>query len=91
MAADAAMSADGSIVCPNCGCSDFRVYKTDQGLTSTFRYKACRHCGYRVLTSTKSAERIVRAVDVRQPLDADGMGDIDDDDSERSESIAKFA
>ena len=85
MAADAATSADGSIVCPNCGCADFRAYRTD----GNFRYKACRNCGRKVLTVTKSSERIVRDVDARSPLDADGLGD--DDESERSSAVVKFA
>lgn len=84
MAAEAAQSSDGTIVCPRCQCADFRVYRTD----GNFRYKSCRNCGHKVLTATKSSERIVRDVDTRSPLD-DGLGD--DDDSELSSLVVKFA
>lgn len=87
MASDAAVDSSGSIVCPSCGCADFRCYKTD----GNFRYKSCRNCGHKVLTATKSSERIVRDIDARQPLESDGLGGIDDDDSELSSSVVKFA
>lgn len=57
-----AMTGDG-IQCPQCHCRDFRTYRTAQGLTCVVRYKLCRHCGHKVITSTeKPAERIIRDV-----------------------------
>lgn len=55
-------SNNGVIECPKCGCADFRIYGTAPKQTVTFRYKSCRNCGHRVLTVTKSDERIVRDV-----------------------------
>jgi predicted nucleic-acid-binding Zn-ribbon protein len=51
------------VACPKCGCQDFRTYKTIQGAEVTFRYKSCRHCGHRVLTTSQTSERVVRDVD----------------------------
>ena len=52
----------GRVACPKCGCEDFRTYRTTQGQSATFRYKSCRHCGHRVLTTAQTSERIVRDV-----------------------------
>jgi DNA-directed RNA polymerase subunit RPC12/RpoP len=51
------------IACPKCECRDFRTYKTIQGRAVTFRYKACRHCGHKVLTTSQTSERVVRDVE----------------------------
>lgn len=64
MAAEAAFGSRDRLECPKCGCCDFRTYKTRDGVSSTFRYKQCRHCGHKVLTVQKG-ERIVRDVDPR--------------------------
>jgi len=70
MAAEAAAPKGGKLECPKCGCHHFETYKTIQGQSAKFRYKACRHCGHKVLTSTHSSERIVR--DISPPeTDAD--------------------
>jgi len=61
MAAKAA-GTFGRLVCPKCNCTDFRTYKTNQGHTSTFRYKQCRHCGHKLFTM-QQPEQIVRSVD----------------------------
>jgi transcriptional regulator NrdR family protein len=74
MAADAARGSDGTISCPKCGCRDFRVYKTERGNEATFRYKACRHCGTKVLTTSKVVERIIHEV-VTKEDDQDDHGD----------------
>ena len=52
----------GRLVCPKCGCADFKTYKTQQGHVSTFRYKACRHCGHKLLT-TQPPEQMIRSVE----------------------------
>lgn len=52
----------GGLQCPKCGCNHFEVYKTIRGESAKFRYKACRHCGHKILTSTLAVERIVRDV-----------------------------
>lgn len=62
MAADAAKGNSGNVVCPKCGCCDFRVYGHAPSQSVTIRYKCCRHCGHRVVTSTIETERIVRDV-----------------------------
>jgi|GEM_PF-6375405 len=54
-------TVDG-IKCPQCECRDFRTYGGSNGTTSRFRYKECRHCGHRVLTASKTVERIIRDV-----------------------------
>lgn len=74
MAADAARGRDGTISCPKCHCGDFRVYKTERGHESTFRYKACRHCGTKVLTTSKVVERIIHEV-VNKEDDQDDHGE----------------
>lgn len=61
MAARAA-GTGGRLVCPKCGCADFRTYKTIPGHVATFRYKLCRHCGHRMLT-TQQPEQMVRDVE----------------------------
>ena len=70
-ASEAARTA-GGIECPSCGCRDFRVYRTTQGQSATVRYKVCRHCGKKVLTSTESAERIIRDVNPHDQDEDDG-------------------
>lgn len=68
-----ASDAGSGIQCPKCGCRDFRVYGHAAGTsTAVMRYKRCRHCGHRVLTSTKSDEHILRDVDAR---DEDELSD----------------
>ena len=61
MAANAA-GTGGRLVCPKCGCADFRTYKTQQGHVATFRYKACRHCGHKLLTQ-QQPEQMIRDVE----------------------------
>ena len=63
--AEMAARAAGStgIACPKCNCQDFRTYKTIQGRAVTFRYKACRHCGHKVLTTSQTSERVVRDIE----------------------------
>jgi DNA-directed RNA polymerase subunit RPC12/RpoP len=62
MAARAASTTSG-IACPKCNCRDFRTYKTTRGVSSVFRYKACRHCGHKVLTTSQTSERVVRDIE----------------------------
>ena len=62
MASEAAEDA-GGVACPKCGCRDLRAYGTNRSQSVTFRYRACRNCGHRVLTATRPNERIVRDVD----------------------------
>lgn len=57
---------DGTIRCPRCGCRDFYASKTEQGSSSTFRWKNCRHCGHGVVTRTETTEKIVRDVKRRK-------------------------
>lgn len=62
--AQSAISGGDGIACPKCGCRDFRIYGTSAVTTDVrFRYKQCRHCGQKILTTTKSVERIIREVD----------------------------
>lgn len=61
MAARSALTG-GRLVCPRCGCADFKTYKTQQGHVSTFRYKACRHCGHKLLTQ-QQPEQMIRSVE----------------------------
>lgn len=75
MAAGAARIA-GRLTCPNCGCTDFRTYKTQQGHVQTFRYKACRHCGHKLFT-TQEPERAIR--DVGPVPEGDGVEELDGD------------
>ena len=60
MAARAA-GQSGRLACPKCGCQDFRTYGTRDGHVQTFRYKACRHCGHKILTA-QDPERVIRDV-----------------------------
>jgi len=62
MAARSAGAASG-ICCPKCACRDFRTYRTTRGVSSVFRYKACRHCGHKVLTTSQTSERVVRDIE----------------------------
>ena len=74
MAARAA--GTGSLACPRCNCADFKTYKTQQGHRATFRYKECRHCGHRVLT-TQQPEQVIRDVETRGAVaENDFEGDI---------------
>lgn len=75
MAADAARRPDGAIACPKCGGTDLRVYKTTRGDAATFRYKACRHCGTKVVTTSQVIERIVHEVVPHEEIDNDDHGD----------------
>lgn len=61
MAARAAGQA-GRLACPKCNCADFRTYKTIRGHVQTFRYKACRNCGHKMVT-TQAPEQAIRDVD----------------------------
>jgi DNA-directed RNA polymerase subunit RPC12/RpoP len=70
MAAESA-NPRGGLECPKCGCKHFEIYKTIQGQSVKFRYKACRHCGHKVLTSTQSTERIVREITPTVAVDGD--------------------
>jgi transcriptional regulator NrdR family protein len=38
------------IVCPGCGCADFRRCYTRQIPGGTRRVRECRHCGRRIVT-----------------------------------------
>ena len=60
MAAKAA--GTGRLICPKCACADFRTYKTIQGHVQTFRYKSCRHCGFKFLTK-QEPEQAMRGVE----------------------------
>ena len=71
MAAEAAGAGLNGIECPKCGCKDFRVYGGSKGTTSRFHYKACRHCGHKILTATQTVERIVRDVTPHDVRDDD--------------------
>jgi DNA-directed RNA polymerase subunit RPC12/RpoP len=70
MAAAAVIGSDSGVECPKCGCKDFRVYGGSKGVSSRFHYKACRHCGHKILTTSHTIERIVR--DVVPHSDNDG-------------------
>ena len=61
MAAQSAKTG-GRLVCPRCNCRDFRTYKTTQGYSATFRYKACRHCGHKLFTM-QQPEQLVREIE----------------------------
>ena len=73
MAARAA--GTGRLTCPRCGCGDFRTYKTQQGHVSTFRYKVCRHCGHKFVTS-QAPEQAIRDVETVVEDREDIEGDI---------------
>lgn len=65
----------GRLVCPKCGCCDFRTYKTQQGHQSTFRYKRCRNCGHQLLT-TQPPEQMIRSVETVVEDEQDIEGDL---------------
>lgn len=65
----------GRLVCPKCGCADFKTYKTQQGYLSTFRYKACRHCGHKLLTQ-QPPEQMIRSVETVVEDEQDIEGDL---------------
>ena len=67
MAAETAAleSSGGSPMCPECGCRDFRPYRTNGGTSSIYRYEMCRHCGHKVITAAETVKRIVRDVESR--------------------------
>jgi hypothetical protein len=68
----------GRLVCSNCHCSDFRVYRTQQGVTDTFRYRQCRHCGKKVLTR-QAPEQFIRDIHPEpDPPEAEDMEDYGD-------------
>ena len=69
-------NAGGGLKCPKCHCNNFETYKTQTQTTSVVRYKTCRNCGHKIITSTKSLERIVRDVDVRGDDESDEGGDL---------------
>lgn len=58
--------ADGasSLSCPKCGCVDMMAYKSVQMVSRILRYRACRHCGHKVITRQPN-ETILR--DVSRP------------------------
>jgi DNA-directed RNA polymerase subunit RPC12/RpoP len=72
MAAESAIESDSGITCPKCSCKDFRVYRSSKGQSARFLYKACRHCGHRVLTTSQTTERIIRDVAPHSSGDDDG-------------------
>lgn len=43
----------GGIVCPRCGCRDWRVYYTRQRADAVLRSKVCRHCGMKIITNER--------------------------------------
>lgn len=57
-----ATGSSGRLECPRCHCADFRTYGTNHGHVATFRYKQCRHCGAKLITS-QQPEQFVRSVD----------------------------
>ena len=55
LAAEAAAAPRG-ILCPDCGCRDLRVLRTErQPGGRIMRRRACRHCGRRVTTYERPA------------------------------------
>lgn len=54
------------VECPRCQCRDFRTYKTIQGSAVVFRYKSCRHCGHKILTTSQTSERVIREIETEQ-------------------------
>ena len=67
MMAESAGDSSEAVKCPKCHCRDFRVYATTHGKEATFRWKKCRHCGHKIVTSTLTSEKIVRDVAERDP------------------------
>ena len=72
----AAASNGGGLKCPNCGCQNFKTYGGSRGERVVVRYKSCRHCGHRILTSTESRERIIRDVNPHEKEDDGDEGDL---------------
>lgn len=60
MAARSSTTA-GRLVCPKCGCCDFKTYGKGLGHIETQRYKQCRNCRCKILTA-QGPERMVRIV-----------------------------
>jgi DNA-directed RNA polymerase subunit RPC12/RpoP len=59
--ASLAAGSNGRLACPRCGCADFKTYGKQPGHVATFRYKQCRHCGYKMITE-QQPEKFVRGV-----------------------------
>jgi len=72
MAAQSA-GTGGRLVCPKCGCADFRANNTRRSGSSVYRYRNCRHCGASFVTS-QSEERILRPVDDTAFTDVNEFG-----------------
>lgn len=62
-----AMNGQAGVACPKCNCRDFRTYKTIPSVTSVFRYKACRLCGHKILTTSQTNERVIREIQKDDP------------------------
>lgn len=62
----------GRLVCPRCECADFKTYGTNPGHVATFRYKRCRHCGMKMLTS-QQPEQLVRVIEENVVDDIDDL------------------
>lgn len=43
--------------CPKCGCCDFRVYYTRDGLNIIKRSRICRNCGKRTISHERFISR----------------------------------
>lgn len=41
------------LVCRKCGCRHFHVYKTRPIIGGIRRYRECRHCGRRIVTTER--------------------------------------
>jgi len=41
------------LVCPKCGCRDFKVYYTRPCPSGIRRARTCRHCGHRITTTER--------------------------------------
>lgn len=44
---------DRGLVCPDCGCRHFTVFKTRRKQAVIVRLRDCRHCGRRIQTSER--------------------------------------
>ncbi len=52
-----AITGEGGIVCPKCGCRHFwRVRDTDKIPGGVRRYRECRACGHRIMTTEKKGK-----------------------------------
>jgi hypothetical protein len=71
----AMMAGQAGVSCSKCGCRDFRTYKTIPGVSSVFRYKACRLCGHKILTTSQTNERVIREIATETVSDADDSGE----------------